>query len=215
MKNLIIKEKLIVLFREMEMQDFIKCVETLYRAGVRVLEICYNAKNFLDDDALKKIRYIKENYDDLCVGAGTTLTAAQVIAAKNAGADFIVSPVCEAEVIKETKKLGMISIPGAFTATECYDAYKLGADFVKIFPLMENNVNYLNVITTPLPEMKYVATGNINENNIPLFLSKGASVVGTGVSILKKDLITKGAYDEIYELAKKHVQAVKGEKEEV
>lgn len=212
MKNLIIKEKLIVLFREMEMSAFTRCVDALYRAGVKVLEICFNAKNFQDDSSLHKIRYLKENYKDLCVGAGTTLLAEQVIAAKNAGADFIVSPVCDASVIGETKKLGMISIPGAFTATECYNAYKLGADFVKIFPLMENNVNYLNVITTPLPEMKYVATGNINENNIPLFLSKGASVVGTGVSILKKDLIERKAYDEIYELAKKHVEAAKGDK---
>ena len=210
MKNLIIKEKFMVLFRAMEMEDFQNCVEALYRAGVKVLEICYNAKDFSDVSALQKVRFVKENYPELCVGTGTTLTAEQVRAAKAAGADFIVSPVCEADVIAETKKLGMVSIAGAFTATECYTAYKLGADFVKIFPLMQENIKYFNVITTPLPDIKFIATGDINENNIPLFLKNGAAAVGTGVSILKKDLISRGDFEEICNLAKKHLEAIKG-----
>ena len=210
MKNLIIKEKFMVLFRAMEMEDFKNCVDALYRAGVKVLEICYNAKDFSDVSALQKVRFVKENYPELCVGTGTTLTAEQVRAAKEAGADFIVSPVCEADVIAETKKLGMVSIAGAFTATECYTAYKLGSDFVKIFPLMQENIKYFNVITTPLPDIKFIATGDINENNIPLFLKNGAAAVGTGVSILKKDLISRGDFEEICNLAKKHLEAIKG-----
>ena len=210
MKNLIIKEKFMVLFRAMEMEDFKNCVDALYRAGVKVLEICYNAKDFSDVSALQKVRFVKENYPELCVGTGTTLTAEQVRAAKAAGADFIVSPVCEADVIAETKKLGMVSIAGAFTATECYTAYKLGADFVKIFPLMQENIKYFNVITTPLPDIKFIATGDVNENNIPLFLKNGAAAVGTGVSILKKDLISSGTFEEVYNLAKKHLEAIKG-----
>lgn len=210
MKNLIINEKLVVLFRSMPFEKFVKCVDALKEAGVKVIEICFNAKNSGEDQlTLDKIRYIAENEPQLCVGAGTVWHAEQVEAVYRAGAKFIVSPGTVAEVIAKTKELGMVSIPGACTPTECFAAHALGADIVKLFPLKQEDIPYFTNIRTPLPDIRFMATGGINAGNIQAFLQAGVDAVGTGASILKQDLLDKEDYAAIRKLAAEHVKAIK------
>lgn len=214
MKCLIERERLIVLIRQMPFEKFVKCVEALHRAGVKLIEVCFDPKNLSDHaDTERKIRYVAETYPDLAVGAGTVLTPEQADIAYSAGAKFILSPVTDIAVIRRVKELGMLAIPGAYTPNECWQAVNAGADYIKLFPITEADIPYFTVIQTPLPKIGFILSGGVNAGNAEKFLSAGATALSTGASILKKELVDHACYEEIYRLAGEHVNACKVKKE--
>jgi 2-dehydro-3-deoxyphosphogalactonate aldolase len=152
--------------------------DALYDAGIRILEIPLNSP-----DAVKSIAIAAEYCKGrMAVGAGTVLTVEDVNNVFNAGGTFIISPNTDIDVIRETKKLGMLSIPGFFTATEGFAASKAGADYLKLFPacLGSSYVKDLKaVIKTPI-----MAVGGVNSNNIPDFM-KVCCGVGIGSALYK------------------------------
>jgi 2-dehydro-3-deoxyphosphogalactonate aldolase len=137
------------------------------------------------------------------VGAGTVLTPQNVRDVAAAGGKFIISPNTDVDVIKETKKLGMLSIPGFFTATEGFAAVKAGADYLKLFPacLGPSYVKDLKaVIKTPI-----MAVGGVNSDNIPDFM-KVCCGVGIGSALYKAGK----SITDIRRDAEEIVKAVKG-----
>ena len=111
--------------------------------------------------------------------------------------------------IRLTKKLGLVSIPGALTPSECKTAYKNGADIIKLFPATVDKIDYIINITRPLSHIPFICTGGTNENTIEAFIKAGATGVGTGLSILKPELIESENYAEITRLARLHVDRIK------
>ena len=152
--------------------------DALYEAGIRLLEIPLNSP-----DAIKSIAIASEHCKErMAVGAGTVLTVEDVNNVHKAGGTFIISPNTDTDVIKETKKLGMLSIPGFFTATEGFAAIKAGADYLKLFPacLGPSYVKDLKaVIKAPI-----MAVGGVNAGNIPEFM-KVCCGVGIGSALYK------------------------------
>ena len=139
----------------------------------------------------------------MAVGAGTVLTVEDVNNVHKAGGTFIISPNTDTDVIKETKKLGMLSIPGFFTATEGFAAIKAGADYLKLFPacLGPSYVKDLKaVIKTPI-----MAVGGVNSNNIPDFM-KVCCGVGIGSALYKAGK----SLEDVRKDAEAIVKAVKG-----
>ncbi|MGB9879409.1 MAG: bifunctional 4-hydroxy-2-oxoglutarate aldolase/2-dehydro-3-deoxy-phosphogluconate aldolase, partial [Anaerolineae bacterium] len=127
------EHKLIVVCRKIYGDDLEKLAAALLKGGVRLMEVTLDQQ---DPDCIAKtcaaIRMLSELYGDgLLVGAGTVLKEDQVDAAFRAGAKYIVSPNYNPMVIKRTKELGLVSIPGAMTPTEILAAHDCGADFVK------------------------------------------------------------------------------------
>jgi len=116
--------------------------------------------------------------DRLLVGAGTVLTVAQARDAWNAGARFLVSPVCDPAVIAAAAELGAVGIPGTFTATEMQTAHRAGADFVKLFPAPSDVPSYVSAILGPLPHLRIVPTAGVTEENFVAILEAGAAGVG-------------------------------------
>ena len=146
--------------------------------------------------------------DRMSIGAGTVLSVEEVHAAHEAGASFIVSPDTDPDVIAETKRLGMASIPGAMTPSEIKKAYALGADIVKLFPADDLGYHYIQNLKGPLPHIPLMATGGVNPETIPEFLSRGILAVGTGITIFRPDLVAAEDYEGIKALAKAHVEAI-------
>ena len=113
------------------------------------------------------------------------------------------------DVAKETLSCGMVYIPGAFTPTEIRTAHVLGADFVKIFPVSNVGADYVRAVKAPLSDIKYLAVGGINPDNISEYLKAGVCGFGIGASIAPKSMLDSGDYDGITDLAKKYVSRVK------
>jgi len=175
----ILANKIVAIIRGVNTADVKQIVTALNDGGVKVLEITLNSP-----DALKTIEELNKEYGDkLLIGAGTVLDASEARATMAAGARFIISPSYDHAVITITKKLGCVSIPGAFTATEVVAAYKSGADIVKVFPASIGS-HYIKDLRGPLPHIPLMPTGGVHLNNIKDFFEAGAVAVGIGSALV-------------------------------
>ena len=142
------------------------------------------------------------------VGAGTVTSPELVELTAKAGGAFIISPDTDVAVIKRTRELGLVSMPGALTPSEIKTAHNAGADYVKVFPLGSMGPGYLKAIRAPLSHIKMTAVGGINEKNLKEYLEAGACGAGIGGNLANKKWIENGEFDKITEVAKQLVQVV-------
>jgi len=204
------REKVITIVRGVESEKLIPLAEAMYDGGIRLLEITYSANGSVsDEDTAKNIEMLSNHFGDrMFIGAGTVITEKQVELTKKAGGKFIISPdTCEA-VIKKTRELDMVSMPGALTPTEIQNAHRYGADFVKLFPITNMGVEYVKAVKAPLSHIKLLAVGGINENNMSDYLKAGVCGFGIGSNIVNKKLIDSDDYSAITELAKKYTKVI-------
>ncbi len=205
------KEKLIVIVRGVEKEKLLPLAEAMYDGGIRLLEITYSQKGEpSDEDVADSIKLLATHFEGrMFIGSGTTLTERQVELTAKAGGRFIISPDVNTEVIKKTKELGLVSLPGALTPTEIMTAHTAGADFVKLFPISNLGVSYFKAVKAPLSAVKFLAVGGIDENNMKEYLDAGVTGFGIGSNIVNKKLIDSSDFAKITELAKRYVEAVK------
>ena len=213
MKNKTISEILdnnvIIILRGVEREKLIPLLEALYSGGIRLAEITYSADGGTPDAVVaNNIRLLSEAFDGrMTVGAGTVLTKEQVRLTAEAGGKFIISPDTNEAVIKESVRLGLVSIPGALTPTEAQSAHSYGADFVKLFPISSLGPSYIRAITAPLSHVRFLAVGGVNERNVGDYIRAGAVGVGIGGSLTS--LLSENNYEAITEMARKYVEAVR------
>lgn len=160
--------------------------EALYRGGVRCFEIPMTAAN-----AAEIIAALQQRLPgDAAIGAGTVLTAEDAEKIIAAGACFIVSPHFEPGVAAVCKARGVTLIPGAFSPQEIYQAWKAGADIVKVFSIRPLGPDYLSDLAGPYPDIKLMPTGGINLENAASFIAAGACAITIG-----RDIIGQGPWD--------------------
>ena len=193
------KHKIIVILRGFNDEQLINTVEAMAKGGIKLVEITFDQSGKISDQiTASRIRLLKEKFAGrVRVGAGTVMTERQVELAHESGAEFIISPDCYENVIRKTRELGMVSMPGAFTPTEAANAHRYGADFVKLFPNSEVKVSYLKALIAPLSHIKFLAVGGVNVENLREYLDAGAKGFGIATAIADKKLIAEGNYDEI------------------
>lgn len=204
------RTRLMVLARGVPKDVLVKGVAAIRDAGVTVFESTFDHRlaNCAAENA-EKIAALKAAFGaTMKIGAGTVLSVEEVRAAHDAGAEFIVSPDSDPEVIAETKRLGMVSIPGAMTPSEIKRAWALGADVVKLFPADDLGYHYIQNLKGPLPHIPLMATGGVNPDTIPEFLSRGILAVGTGITVFRPDLVKAENYEGIKALAAAHIEAI-------
>ncbi len=204
------QHKFIAIFRHIPKEYIEKAVKAVYEGGVRIFEITFNPSSKTTvQDTIEMIDTIKKIYgNNICVGAGTVINLEYAMAAHEAGAQFIVSPCTKLDVVKFTKEKGMLSIPGAYTPTEIVTAYDMGADIVKVFPMLPDNVNYLKNVMSPLSHIPFIPTGGINPDTIQAFIQTGAVAVAAGATIVTEDLVRRGAFEKIKENAMRHTEQI-------
>ena len=138
---------------------------------------------------------------ELTVGAGTVMTLDNAREAVSAGAKFLVSPICDAEVIAEAAKLDVVSIPGTYTPTEMETAHRLGADFMKVFPAPAGGVEFIRAVRGPLPHLRLFPTAGPTPDNFIEYLDAGCAGVGFVRSLFEPaDLATRN-FDAIRDRA--------------
>jgi 2-dehydro-3-deoxyphosphogluconate aldolase/(4S)-4-hydroxy-2-oxoglutarate aldolase len=144
--------------------------------GLKCLEVALTTP-----DALEVIRTLqRETEDDVVIGAGTVLDAETARHAIFAGAQFLLSPSVDANVIALCSRYQVVSVPGAFTATEVVMALSAGADIVKIFPAEFAGPAYIKSIAAPLPHVAFMPSGGVSVDNIDTWFDAGAMSVGVG-----------------------------------
>ena len=198
----VLENKIIAIVRGVYGDDVLRLSEALLQSGIRMIEVTYDQTGKAEYTA-DTIRLITEHFaGDVLAGAGTVMSAEQARIAKDAGARYIISPNVKEEVIRETKKLNMVSMPGALTPTEIAAAYEMGADVVKIFPASVLGPAYIKAVKAPLKHIPVMAVGGINEKNARDYIAAGAAGVGVGGNLVNRQWVSEGKFDEIGRIAR-------------
>lgn len=198
-------KKIIVIMRDFTEDQLLNAVEAMEKGGIGLVEVTFDQSGKESHgETASKIRLLRERFEGrVRIGAGTVMTEEQVQIAFEAGAEYIISPDCNEAVIRKTRELGMVSMPGCFTPTEAAAAHRYGADFVKLFPNSEVKISYLKALVVPLSHIKFLAVGGVNADNLTEYFAAGAKGVGVATAIADKNAIGKGDYEKITELARR------------
>ena len=198
------ESKIIVICRGIAQEEIVKVAAALYEGGIRFMEVPIDQADPGSFAATAgKIKAVKEALDGkMHVGAGTVITMEQFELAKQAGAEIIVSPTLEEDVITATKAAGLISMPGCATPSEMTRAYRLGADLIKLFPASQVNLKVIKEIRVPLNHLPLVCFGGVSADNIQEVLATGVVGVGVASSVLDKQALKNKDYEKITALAK-------------
>lgn len=183
----------------------VKMVQALIDGGVLGIEITYSTPNAED-----VVRTLSKMYGDrILLGMGTLTKPEQTQSAKEAGAHYLVSPVCEPNLVKSMVDSGLLTMAGAFTPTEVLQAYNLGTDVVKVFPGSLGGPAYVKALKGPFPYIPMMPTGGVSAGNVAEWFATGVVAVGAGSELCPPQLAKEGKFDEITRKAAEFVQIVK------
>ena len=181
-----------------------KMVAALIRGGITGIEITYSTPN-----AEQVVRNLAAIYkEEIVLGMGTLTDPAQAVSAKEAGAKFLVSPICEPDLVRAMAGSGLLTMAGALTPTEVYQAYRLGTDVVKIFPGSLGGPAYVKALKGPFPSIPMMPTGGVNASNLADWFAAGVVAVGAGSELCPPQLAKEGKFDEISNRAAEFCRAV-------
>ncbi|MFC7688092.1 bifunctional 4-hydroxy-2-oxoglutarate aldolase/2-dehydro-3-deoxy-phosphogluconate aldolase [Ureibacillus sp. GCM10028918] len=185
--------RLIPVLRKVPYELCQELAKALKDGGIKAIEITMDSEN-----AAEMIREVKlENDGDLLVGAGTVLTMEDCEKAIAAGADFIVSPSLNVDVVKKCIEHQIPVIPGVFTPTEMQTAYSAGAEMIKLFPASSLGTKFIKDVKGPLAHIQMMTTGGINLDTAKSYLEAGAQIVGAGSDLIKKEWLQSKNWEAI------------------
>jgi 2-dehydro-3-deoxyphosphogluconate aldolase/(4S)-4-hydroxy-2-oxoglutarate aldolase len=183
----------------------VKMVEALMEGGVTGIEITYSTPN-----AEEVVRTLANRFgDELLLGMGTLTKVDQANCAWDAGARFLVSPVCEPALVKSMIATGLLTMAGALTPTEVLQAYNLGTDVVKIFPGSLGGPAYVKALKGPFPYIPMMPTGGVSSTNVADWFAAGVVAVAAGSELCPPQLAREGKFDEIARRAAEFMQVIK------
>lgn len=192
------KAPIVGIVRNVSLEDMKQILPIFREVGLTTIEITMNTSG-----AEEIIRYALENESEgLNIGAGTVCTKDDLKLALDAGAQFIVTPIINKKVIKSCVKKSIPIFPGAFTPTEIYNAWTMGADMVKIYPATSLGPEYIKDLKAPMNQLKLLPTGGVGLENMAEFLKAGANGLGIGGHLFDKKFIQ----DKNWEGLKAHFQ---------
>ncbi len=183
----------------------VEVVKALAAGGVVVAEVTLTVPNALDVIRAAK----RELGDRVLLGAGTVLDPETARAALLAGAEFVVAPNLNLDVIRVCRRYDKLVMPGAFTPTEVLTAWEAGADVVKVFPADVVGPAFFRALRGPLPQVKLMPTGGVDLSTATEFLKAGAVCLGVGSQLVEPKAVAAGDFARITQLAKQYVEVVK------
>lgn len=197
------RQGLIAIIRGVSEEAIVETVRAVKEGGISCVEITFDHKRPEGiGETLRKIQAVRKAFsEELQVGTGTVLTPEEADLAAEAGADYMISPNVNRAVIRHTKEIGKISIPGAFTPSEVCDAYEAGADIVKLFPAGLLGAAYMKAIGAPLSHIPMCAVGGVTPENIADFMQAGVNCFGIGGNLVSLTAVREKNFDEIRKIA--------------
>ncbi|MFN3017718.1 bifunctional 4-hydroxy-2-oxoglutarate aldolase/2-dehydro-3-deoxy-phosphogluconate aldolase [Vibrio coralliilyticus] len=199
------KLKVIPVIAIEDAKDIVPLGKVLADNGLPAAEI-----TFRSDAAIEAIRLLRESQPEMLIGAGTVLNREQAIAAKEAGATFIVSPGFNPNTVKACQEIGIDIIPGVNNPSTIEAALELGLTTLKFFPAeASGGVNMVKALLAPYSDVSLMPTGGINTNNIQDYLSIPRVLACGGTWMVDKKLVEEKNWDELARLTREAVQLVK------
>jgi 2-dehydro-3-deoxyphosphogluconate aldolase / (4S)-4-hydroxy-2-oxoglutarate aldolase len=179
--------------------------EALAAGGLDVMEVTFTIPR-----AHRALERVADRLGDrILLGAGTVLDPETARIALLSGAEFIVSPAINLDVIKLCRRYDKLVMPGAFTPTEVLTAWEAGADIVKIFPSEVAGPAFLKALAGPLPQVRMMPTGGVNLETAAAFLRAGAFALGVGGSLVDPKSVAAGDMAKIERLARQFAEIVR------
>jgi 2-dehydro-3-deoxyphosphogluconate aldolase/(4S)-4-hydroxy-2-oxoglutarate aldolase len=202
----LLASKVVAVMRMADAAKLALAAAALRRGGVTALEVTMTVPG-----AVEIIREMaREKAPGVLVGAGTVLDARAASEVIGAGADFVVSPITDRDMIRVCREAGVLVVPGAFTPTEIVAAWRAGADIVKVFPATSLGPQFFRDLRGPLPQVRLMPTGGVNLANAGEFIAAGACCVGMGTALLDKAIVEKGDWEALSARAGRLVASLRG-----
>jgi 2-dehydro-3-deoxyphosphogluconate aldolase / (4S)-4-hydroxy-2-oxoglutarate aldolase len=201
---------IVAVVRSPDSDHLVEVCATLADGGVTVVEITMTVP-----DALQVLARVRAALGDrLLLGAGTILDSETARAALLAGAEYVVAPNLNLDVIRVCQRYSKLVMPGAFTPTEILTAWEAGADIVKVFPADVLGPAFFKAVRAPLPQVRLMPTGGVDLKTAADFLKAGASCLGVGGQLVEPKAVAEGNFDRIRDLARQYVAVVKQTRKE-
>ncbi len=201
---------IVAVVRSPDSDHLVEVCATLADGGVTVVEITMTVP-----DALQVLARVRAALGDrLLLGAGTILDSETARAALLAGAEYVVAPNLNLDVIRVCQRYSKLVMPGAFTPTEILTAWEAGADIVKVFPADVLGPAFFKAVRAPLPQVRLMPTGGVDLKTAADFLKAGASCLGVGGQLVEPKAVAEGNFDRIRDLARQYVAVVKQARKE-
>ena len=196
---------IVAVVRSPDSRQLVEAARALADGGVSVVEITMTVPGALD-----VVRRVREALGDrLLLGAGTVLDPETARAALLAGAEFLVAPTVNLDVIRLCQRYDKLVMPGAFTPTEILAAWEAGADVVKVFPAEVLGPAFFKAMRGPLPQVRIMPTGGVDLKTAPDFLRAGACCLGVGGQLVEPKAVAEGNFERIRDLARQYTAIVK------
>jgi 2-dehydro-3-deoxyphosphogluconate aldolase/(4S)-4-hydroxy-2-oxoglutarate aldolase len=200
--SLLTNPGIIAVVRAQKAEQVIPLSEALIAGGVIAIEITMTTPNAIEAirDARKKLG------ERAVIGVGTVLTEKVCRDAIEAGAEFVVTPICRTEFVAIARAADRPIMLGAYTPTEAQLAHEAGADFIKIFPADTLGPGYIKALRAPLPHLKIVPTGGVDVHNVRDFFNAGCAAVGVGGSMVTAKMLQDGDWAGLTTIAREFVE---------
>lgn len=201
----IIENKVIAVIRSNSKDNLMPFIDLIIKSGINSIEITLTTPN-----ALSVIKQLKNYYKgSILIGAGTVTDLDSAKKALDVGAEYIVTPVLNMEVIDYVKKSRFPVISGAFSPTEIYNSFHAGSDMIKIFPANLLGIENFKSIQVIMPKLTLMPTGGISSENAREWLNAGADVLGIGTSLINDQIISNKDYDKLKSNSQKILESIK------
>jgi 2-dehydro-3-deoxyphosphogluconate aldolase / (4S)-4-hydroxy-2-oxoglutarate aldolase len=185
-------------------EDALFAVEAISSGGIPIVEVTMTVPG-----ALEVIRDLALKNPNVIVGAGTVLDLGWARRCLDAGAQFLTSPGFDPKIVEFAAHEKVVAFPGALTPTEIMNAANAGADFVKIFPCANvGGPSYLRALKSPFPEVRFIASGGVNQQTASDYILAGAVALGIGRDLIHQDAIKRRDAGWIRELARRYTTMV-------
>jgi 2-dehydro-3-deoxyphosphogluconate aldolase/(4S)-4-hydroxy-2-oxoglutarate aldolase len=202
---------LVAIVRAPSSADLVEVVGALVDGGVTAVEVTMTVPDAID--VLRQVRQALGRR--LLLGAGTVLDPETARAVLLAGAEFVVAPTVNLDVIRLCHRYDKLVMPGAFTPTEILTAWEAGADIVKVFPAEVGGPAFFKAIRGPLPQIRVMPTGGVDLTTAAAFLKAGACCLGLGSQLVEPKAVAERDFDRIRDLARQYVTVVRKTREEL
>lgn len=209
LKQVACKNPLLAIMRNVPLDKTLPYAKAIFDGGVSFFEVALNSPH-----ATEQIVMLKKNFGEKAfIGAGTAITVERAKMAVQAGAQFLLSPSTDEEVLAYCAAEGIAMLPGALTPSDVTTCMKYGFSVIKLFPAGDMPKGYIKSLKGPLDGTDYIAIGGVNRDNAADFIRQGYLGVGMGSNILPKDAVASGDWAAASEYVAKMVADIKKAKE--